>query len=78
MGVAGGRVPGVASWGPLCVALAAARADPHENLWGCITPRTLFAARGMQLLPGFPPAKKGVDSKFGSKFDVHISYHIFL
>ena len=33
MGVAGGRVPGVASWGPLWH-FVAARADLHENLWG--------------------------------------------
>lgn len=33
---------------------AAVRADLHDFFWGCITPRTLFAACGMQLLPGFP------------------------
>jgi len=47
-----GEVPEAVSWewlpGAPCFSVAVARAGPHVNLWGCITPRTLFAAHGMQ------------------------------
>ena len=53
-----GEVPAAVSWewlpGTPCFSIAVARADPHVNLWGCITPRTLSAALGCSWLSGLP------------------------
>ena len=60
-----GRVPGATPWGPLAVAIAVAWADLHVNLWGCTTPRTLFAARGVQWPSGFPGKNQKVEQHGG-------------
>ena len=72
-GGAGGRVLGLATWGPCVVDGAwcsgaslhclsqlaqATKADLHVNLRGRIPPRTLFAARGMRWPSGLPGNNK--------------------